>query len=49
MQNNCLVSFVYCDVSLPETEVMVQTVTQKGLKGHPGLNPDSGVKNLPQI
>lgn len=31
MQNYFLISFVHCDVSLPEIEIMVQTVTVKGL------------------
>lgn len=49
MQDYGLTSFDYCGISIPETEVMGQTATLKGLKGHPGLNPESGVKNLPRI
>lgn len=36
-------------MSVPEIEVMGQPVTLRGLKGHPGLNPESGVKNPPGI
>lgn len=49
MREYCLTSLYYCSISIPEIEVMGQTVTLKGLKGHPGLNPESGVKNPPQI
>lgn len=49
MQEYCLTSFDYGGISIPETEVMGQTVTLKGLKGHPGLNPESGVEHLPWI
>lgn len=49
MQDYSLNFFVYCSMSIPEIEVMGRTVTLRGLKGHPGLNPESGVKNLPGI
>lgn len=49
MQHYYLTSFDHCGINIPEIEGMGQTVTLKGLKGHPGLNPESGVKNLPRI